>query len=397
MAKKRTQYWYKISVDAVRAWTTFLAVVVVGVGAFVAYRVVERQLEVRHAEVAVDEAETLYERLRGEKGLETFRDKYDAAGQHLAEARVHLQGGFFGDALRSAERSRGLLTSIADALRHRSPAGEGQFVSTQGRVEVRRGERGPWQPARSRVVLHPGDYVKTSSGASAEIMTVDGTLFTVRPETVILIGRTRDAFGTRSRTLSLESGWVNLSTSQTASRITTPGAEARIAERSEAVVAYDDRSAVGRYSAYRGSVTVESREGEKRAVGELQQVVQRGAELSAPRALPPPPTLIGPEDDLELVLGTATELVLQWRPVPTASRYALQISRNRLFVDNVIDVENRTKTTARLGIRDEGAFVWRVAALDPDGERGPWSTAQRFRVIDRPVDAAGEGPSRSGA
>ena len=50
-------------------------------------------------------------------------------------------------------------------------------------------------------------------------------------------------------------------------------------------------------------------------------------------------------------------LVLSWNPVETASRYALQVSRNRLFVDNLIDVGERTKARATLGLKGEGTMV----------------------------------------
>ncbi len=48
---------------------------------------------------------------------------------------------------------------------------------------------GDWDDARSRVVLHSGDYVKTSANGSAEIVFSDGTLYTVRPNTLFLVTR----------------------------------------------------------------------------------------------------------------------------------------------------------------------------------------------------------------
>jgi hypothetical protein len=69
----------------------------------------------------------------------------------------------------------------------------------------------------------------------------------------------------------------------------------------------------------------------------------------------------------------------------------LQVSRSRLFVDNVIDVDNRTKTRATLGVRGEGTFLWRVAALTKDGLPGAWSSARELRV------AAARGETADGA
>ncbi len=388
--RQDTKYWYKISIDAVRAWTTVVAVLVIGVGGFWGYTLLSRHFLEREVLVAIDESEALFERLQDERDLDVHSEKLEAAMGHLERARALYEQDEMHEARDEARRSGTLLRSVANALLNRSPTGEAEFIATQGKVEVRRGERGEWRPARSQMTLHVGDYVKTSANGSAEGMMVDGTLFTVRPNTVLLVTRTRSAFGLRSeRTLSLESGWVNLSTAQMTGRIKTPEAEAKVRERSQAVVAYDERERTGSFASHRGAMEVTSGDGTIRSVGELQQVVQIAGGLSEVRALPGAPVLSRPADNLELRLETSETVVLSWRPVKGAESYALQVSQGRLFADNVIDVENRTKTTATLGLRGEGSFVWRVAALDGAGQQGPWSTIYRFRV----GSAAGGSPS----
>ena len=117
-----------------------------------------------------------------------------------------------------------------------------------------------------------------------------------------------------------------------------------------------------------------------REVGALQQVVQTGDLLSEPKPMPGRPEPAEPMDDLLVDLDSTKRLVLAWQPVAGATRYALQVSRYHLFVDNVIDAENRTKTRATLGVRGEGTFQWRVAAFGQNGLQGPWSEARKFRV-----------------
>ena len=378
--RQGTRYWYKISIDAVRAWTTLLAVLVIGIGGFWGYTLLSRHLRERDVLFIIEKSEAMLERLSTERDLGAHRDKIEAATGHLEGAKNLYNSGEMVEARAEAVRSRTMLAAVENALLHRSPAGEAQFIAIHGNVEVRRGERGQWQPARSRMALHAGDYVKTSANGSAEGMMVDGTLFTVRPNTVLLITRTRAAFGRSERTLSLESGWVNLSTAQMKGRITTPSAEATVRERSEAVVAYDDKAGSGSFASHRGGMRVAAQDGTVREVGELQRVVQSDRGLSEARPLPEAPLIAGPEDNLELLLGDAETVELSWQPVKGAGSYALQVSQSRLFVDNVIDVEGRSKTSATLGLRAGGSFLWRVAAFDSDGQRGPWSTIHRFRV-----------------
>jgi len=146
------------------------------------------------------------------------------------------------------------------------------------------------------------------------------------------------------------------------------------------VVTYNKENRQSEFSAFSGGMEVTSKDGQTRKIGELEKVVQRDAQLTAAKKLPEAPALLGPEDNEELSLDADPEVTLIWEPVEGASRYALQVSTNKLFVDNVIDVDNRRRTRARVGVRGEGSFVWRVAAFDSSGARGPWSLYNRFRV-----------------
>jgi hypothetical protein len=242
------------------------------------------------------------------------------------------------------------------------------------------------------VALNAGDYVKTTGSGSAEIMSVDGTLYTVRPDTVLLIGRTRPAPGeARKRTIDLEAGWVDLGTSQTSSHISTPQAEASVQRDSKAAISHDPQEDTSRFAAYEGQMVVSSADGSSREVGPLEEVVQQGTVLSKKKSLPTAPLLLGPEDNYEAVVAADGELVLEWRPVEGASRYALQVARTRFFVQNIIDLTDRTETFATIGLQGTGSFVWRVAAFDSEGVKGPWSMLRRFRV------ATGSAISEEGA
>jgi hypothetical protein len=126
---------------------------------------------------------------------------------------------------------------------------------------------------------------------------------------------------------------------------------------------------------------VTSRGGVTRTVGPLEEIRQQGDLLTDPAALPDSPQIAAPPANLEVTLDEGRRLVLSWLPVPGAVRYALQVSRSRLFVDNLIDVDSRSKTEATLELRGEGGFQWRVAAVGREGLQGPWSDTRSFRVV----------------
>ena len=234
-------------------------------------------------------------------------------------------------------------------------------------------------------MLQGGDYVKTSGNGSAEVMTAGGALVTIRPDTVIVVPG-RDSQGKSRRGITLKAGWVNLSTAQRESTVITPEAEARVLRQSKAEISYDEDRKEGRFAAHRGGLEVTSG-GVKRLIGEFERVDQERGRLSQVRAVPSAPAPIEPADNFEVSLSNADQIVLRWQQVTGAESYALQVSRNRLFVDNLIDVQRR-KRSATIGLRAEGSFVWRVATNATDGTRSPWSSPQRFRVTGGSMESA---------
>jgi cbb3-type cytochrome oxidase subunit 3 len=394
-ADRQGKDWYSVSVETLQSWGLLLLLLAAVGVAFYLYRQYDRSSLSQEAEALIGQAEALRQQLSSEPRVATgFAAELEDGTQSLKEAKARLEARDFSAARDHGRHSRDVLQSIVDALALRGGGGQAQFVSLQGDVEFRRGEGGDWQEARSRVQLQSGDTVRTSDNGSAVVMFQDGTLYTVQPNTQLVVSpRSGGAGGGPEQAIEMKYGWVNLSTSQsTGSNVKTPGAVARVKESSEAYVAVDKGSSQGRFGAYRGGMELSSNGGMTREVGPLQQVVQTGDLLSEPKAMPGKPEPVEPVDDLLLDLDASKKLVLAWQPVPGAARYALQVSRNHLFVDNVIDAENRTKTRATLGVRGEGSFQWRVAAFGADGLQGPWSEPRKFRVASAVHNGGGEKP-----
>ena len=388
-AARPRKEWYSVSVETLRGVGLLTLILAVLGAGFLAYRIWENRDLQREAAQVIAEVQGLIQRLQKEERTAGFKSELNAAWQSFQDAQSAYSQGDFRVALTDARRGRNVLLSILDALSLPATAGQAQFISIQGEVEYRRGDGGDWQEGRSRVALHPGDYVRTSDKGSAEIMFLDGTLYTVRPNTQFMVSAGRPAGGGGGdQAISMEYGWVDLNTSQASSNVKTPGAVARVRQESEAFVAVDKGSSQGRFGTFTGGIELTSQGGLKRDIKPMEQVVQTGDLFSAAQPLPGKPELQEPADNVDLDLDRADRLVLAWEPVANAARYSLQISRNHLFVDNIIDVTNRTKTRATLGVRGEGTFQWRVAAYGKDGVQGPWSKARKFRVASfRSADA----------
>ncbi|KAB2963657.1 MAG: FecR domain-containing protein [Thermoanaerobaculia bacterium] len=377
----RTRGWYTVSVDTLRVLGGLALVLVLAGGGWYGYRAWSARALEQEAAYLLDEVRTLLARATQERSGGTFTEELASARGGFESAEGAFAARDFRTAVDEGRRARALLLAVLDSGT-RAASGEAQFIAVQGSVELRRGDQGEWEPARARDVLRQDDYVKTGANGSAEVVFLDGTLYTVRPNTLFVVTRQQAGVGTATeQAISMEYGWVNLNTAQRGGRVTTPRAEARVARDTEAAVSFDKATSTARFAAFRGEVEVTSEAGLVRRIGALEQVTQTGALLSDAQKLPTSPLLLEPGAGFETTLDGDRKLVLSWDPVAGATQYALQISRNRLFVDNLIDVDSRATTRATLGLRSEGAFEWRVAARTGAGLQGPWSEARTFRVV----------------
>lgn len=379
--------WYTLSVDTLRGFVFFIALVALAGIAFLGYRRLEEHNLRGAAATRIEEAQQLATRVQQTSGAGRFRAEWETGWHYLQTARRELEREDFRAAARDGALARNVLLSILDSLDRRGAPGDASFVSVHGGVEYRRGGAGLWEPARQQVTLRAGDYVRTSGRGSAEVMFADGTLYNVRPNTSFIVSDSENGGGERA--IAMEYGWVNLDTTEREARVTTPSAEARVGRDSQAYVAYDADRDRARFGAFRGTIQVSSDDGTV-DVEELEEAQQVRGRLSAARTLPGRVQLVEPTENSEADAAEDDRLVLSWRPVTGAARYALQVSRNHLFVDNVIDVEDRTSTRATLGLLGEGSFQWRVAAVGSRGSLGPWSTPRKFRVSSSTGSEDGE-------
>lgn len=370
--------WYSISLDTLRGWGVFLTVVALVAGGFFGFRFWESWAQQRRAAELISEAGDLLEHLDGQPRLVEFENEYVSGKTLLAEARTAYATGDVATAVDAGKRSRAYLSAILSYIERRGEGGEATFMSVHGGVELKTGD-GEWEQARRGVVLRSDDHVRTSSGGSAEILFNDGTVYTLNPNSSIVIDRRREGSGAE-QAVKMAYGWLNLLTSDRPSRVETPEAQARVERDSEAFVAYEQETGEGRYGAVSGSMAVSTGGGQERRLGSLEQVTQSGELLSDVGRLPSRPELISPGDNREIDASRTRELELQWDEVAGSGGYMLQVARNRLFVDNVIEDAGRGKASARLGLRGDGTFYWRVAAESNGDGHGPWSAVRSFRV-----------------
>jgi hypothetical protein len=380
--------WYTVSVSSFRRVITLLMIVSGLIGGFLLLQRWQHRTLRERAEATIAEARDLTRRAERRSDYEQIRIEHFAAWENLEVAREELAAEHYRTALERAQRGLEELQEVLQ-IAHGPQEGKSRFVSVQGGVEYRRGERGAWRRARSRDSLNPGDWVKTSSDGTAEIRLPDGSKYVLRRNTMVRLDLSRNLLtGSEEQVTDIAFGWIDINTSRRSNKVKTPHAEANVRRDSKAEVEFNPDQGSGRLAMFEGSGEIVAPSGQTRQLRALQQVEQVGDLLSQPKPLPGQPRPMRPANDQEVDLSQGA-LVLAWSAVSGAYRYALQISRSPLFEPKIISDDNRRKTSAKLGLQGEGIFYWQVAAFDREGARGPWSEPRAFRVaaLQRADDA----------
>ena len=379
--------WFVIPIQKIRQWA-LVVVLLAGAGAvgwFVSVRGKGSPQERARAEIA--QADALLARATRATGAARPGSNTAQARDFLRDARESFSNTRYEEAFRLAVESQ----SYSRRALGGSGAGEqgdATFVFVEGDVSLQRAGRSTFEPARQRAPLFDGDFVKAGRTGSAEIMFYDGTLYTIRPGSLFEC-RKPVSSETAGSQIKMISGAVNVYTSAANSTVSTDAATAAIGRDSRVSVdvAPGDKTEV---TSFRGRTTVST--AKETVTLEGRERVAAGAQsgtFTPKETLPDTPQPSIPADNRIYDLKTGDQVELKWSKVPEATRYRLQISRSRLFVPDStdVDLDDRVQTTARVKVSREGAYFWRVAAIDAAGLTSDWSPVRRFKMMTEPVKA----------
>ncbi len=265
-------------------------------------------------------------------------------------------------------------------------APQARFTNLDGGVRVRKANQVQWTPAELSMALDAGDMIQTGAGGVARIAFADGTLYVVKPETLIVIEEyvVRGDQSAINMAIQVTSGVVDLSTSRLTgeSRILFADAEARIDQESRALVTSDPETNTHRITMTRGGANLR-RGGEQVELTEYTQASFGGPDSPiVTEKIVAPPILLTPTDMAPVVTAgsAATDVDFAWAEMPDVSSYRLRVSSSPLFSDTVY-IRRIRSNTVQVPSLPEGDYYWTVASIDTQrGESQP-SEAYQFSVI----------------
>ncbi|MDP9267181.1 MAG: FecR domain-containing protein [Acidobacteriota bacterium] len=265
---------------------------------------------------------------------------------------------------------------------------DAHFTNIDGTVKVKKANSNSWVTADYNVPLEKGDIIRTDSEGIAKIVFGDGTNYTVKQDSLIVVeeNSTNESQQTKVA-VQVTTGTVDLTTANlvagSRSEVTVAGATAVFGPQSSAHVLNDPRTdsheimlTKGAGEVKRGTETVSLGSYERVSFKNDSQFMSKTKEIG-------PPTLITPANMMPIfVSGKQTSVSFSWTPVDNVATYHLRVSKNPYFSSTVLD---RKLAHAELAVNGmpEGAYYWVVTAMDAKGKESIESEKNRFTVIPK--------------
>jgi hypothetical protein len=262
---------------------------------------------------------------------------------------------------------------------------QAHITALDGTVRVKKSNSNSWVAADYNVPLEKGDVVQTGSEGMAKIVFNDGTNYTVKQDSLIVIeeNSANDQQQTNV-TVEVSTGTVDLTTATyvqgSKSTVVVGGATASLAPESAAMVQNNpkkDQQEIlfrkGSGEVTRNGETVHLSDWEKVSFGSKSPTMAKLKEIG-------PPTPISPANMMPIFVSEEPKPVeFSWTAMANAVGYRLRISRNPYFSSTLVDRKVNTPDVVVSGL-SEGAYYWMVQSYDADSKESIESEKNRFTI-----------------
>jgi FecR protein len=300
----------------------------------------------------------------------------------------------------SVKAANNLFTKLLERVADQGGSGNGSKGTSQqahitaldGTVRIRKASSNDWVRADYSIPLEKGDVIQTGSEGMAKIVFNDGTNYTVKQDSLIVIEEnSANEHQQTNVAVNVNTGTVDLATGTYAqgstSEVILDGATASLAPDSAARVSKDPKAQHDELLVTKGSSTVE-RNGEtvKLTDWEKAQFKPDSQHMEKIKEIGPP-TPISPANMMPIFASSdAKPIEFSWTPMANAKGYRLQISRNPYFSSLIVDRKVTASAVMVSGLPD-GPYYWMVQSYDGNDKESVESEKNRFTIIEKQADS----------
>ncbi len=270
-----------------------------------------------------------------------------------------------------------------------APKDAARIVSFEGEVRITRAATRETILVTKETYVMAGDTIQTQADGRAIVQMIDQSVYSVRPNSTVIIRDNSSLFGGRNVRVALDDGQLNVRTDQqpenTENVVEVLDTQTRVRSQTEA--SFNTSSGVAEIRISRGSVETNAGGGTTTLTENEFAAVNNGRIASREKLLVPPkqtsPANAGQITDS----GGGVSVSFVWTDessVPV-SDYHLQVSRSPTFAADSMLVDRN-----RLGGRDfrltglqPGVYYWRLKSTSRSGQASEWNEPFRFSVVKR--------------
>jgi hypothetical protein len=268
---------------------------------------------------------------------------------------------------------------------------QAHITALDGTVRIKKASSNSWVRADYSVPLEKGDVIQTGSEGMAKIVFNDGTNYTVKQDSLIVIEEnSANEHQQTNVAVNVNTGTVDLATATyvqgSKSEVIVDGATASLAPDSAARVRKDPKAQQDELLITKGSgeverkgETVELTDWEKASFKPNSDHMEKIKEIG-------PPTPISPANMMPIfTTGQDKPIEFSWTAMTNAKGYRLQISRNPYFSSLIVDRKVTSSAVMVSGLV-QGPYYWMVQSYDVSGKESVESEKNRFTVIAKETD-----------
>ncbi len=269
------------------------------------------------------------------------------------------------------------------------PKDAARIISFEGEVRITRAASRETILVTKETYVTAGDTIQTQSDGRAIIQMIDGSVYSVRANSTVVVRDTTSLFGGKNVRVRVDDGQLNVRTEdqgENAKNIVELGeSESQLQPKTDASFNADGQNG-GEIRISRGGVET-TLGGETTTIRENEFATVNGSKLSAREKLLAAPRPNSPGNSAQIVdpTGGGVTVNFGWQDPegnPAASFY-LQIARSATFASDSIMVDRNGMQTRefRLSGLSPGTYYWRVKATARSGQTTNWNEAWKFSVV----------------
>ena len=270
------------------------------------------------------------------------------------------------------------------------PKDTARIISFEGEVRITRAATRETIVVTKETYVAAGDTVQTQADGRAIVQMIDGSSYSIRPNSTVVIRDNSSLFGGTNVRVALDDGQLNVRTNQqpenTENVVEMAESETKLKSQTDASFNADAVAGGGEIRISRGSVET-SIGGEQSTLNADEYAALSNGKITSRERLLGPPRPASPANMSQIVdsTGAGVGVTFVWGDEGGPATYYIQISKSPTFASDAILVDRGglTGRDFRLAGLMPGNYYWRVKSTARSGQASEWNDAWRFSVVRR--------------